>query len=196
MQGSLPNPENFSENVTFPFDWLFLPLPNVAPALSAEMHDEFDFDCLRKDSYPGGPAIVGKYAVHDHDFPDEVMTAEDESWRDSIPTLRSCYDFMWRSLEDAANGDILFIRCYADDDEYLRACFPELISGIMQTLRKKFSSARVTLLLVDYKLTDVLDEQNILSAEVTSYQSQALGCDRGWREMFERLDIKKRSGLT
>jgi hypothetical protein len=160
------------------------------------MRDEFDFDGLKKDLYCGTPMIFGKYAIHNHDLPQDVIMADDESWRARIPALRDRYNFLWRCLDEVARGDILFVRSYAHEDEYLRPRFPELFSQIMETLRRKFPSANITLLLVDYHLTEALDDKNIWSVDATSYAPHNMGCDRGWSEMFAKLDITRRERVA
>lgn len=183
---------HFGEKASFPFDWSLLRMPDVVPALKSKMQDEFSPEAVKRGSYIDRPAIFGKYATHLHDLPEPVMAAPDDAWRGQLGLLQRRFDFMWRLLEEAAQGEVLFIRSSAAEDEYLRPNFPEFFRDISNALKEVFSRASVTFLCVDYQLDTPLDIPGLITAQVESYQPHNMGCDRGWSELFERLGIRRR----
>jgi len=176
-----------------PFDWWTLKLPEVVPQIEQGLDHIFDDDAVQYGEYISRPVLFSRFAIHVHDLPDDVMADKSGLWRSHLPNLRSRYSFLGRQLrERASNGDVLFIRSWIGEDEYLRDRFAVFAHDILAALRSVFQNERIKLLMEDYNDPRLGEIEGVIEDNITVYKRTDMGCDQGWLEMFSRQGIVKR----
>jgi len=176
-----------------PFDWWILKLPEVVPQIENGLDNIFEDDVAQFGEYNSNSVLFSRFAIHVHDLPDEVMADKNDAWKSHLPALRARYSFLGRQLKErASRGDVLFIRSWIGEDEYLRDKFSGYAQDILSALRRVFQNDRIKLLMIDYNEPRLGEIDGVIVDNVTVYQRTNMGCNQGWREMFLRQGIFKR----
>ncbi len=180
-----------------PFDWWTFKLPEVVPQIENGLDNIFDDDVVQYGEYINRPVLFSRFAIHVHDLPDEVMADKNDAWKSHLPALRARYSFLGRQLKErASRGDVLFVRSWIGEDEYLRDKFSDYAQDILSALRRVFQNDRIKLLMVDYNEPQLGEIDGVIADNVTVYQRTDMGCEQGWREMFYRQGIFKRPAVV
>jgi hypothetical protein len=186
--------KNYGSLPPMPFDWWTLKLPEVVPVIKNGLNDLFDDDIVQYGEYINRPVLFSRFAIHVHDLSEDIMHDKLGRWRNHLKELRSRYSFLGRQLnERASQGNILFVRSWIGEDDYLRDKMFDLTVELIMTLRGNYDNDNIRLLMVDYDLPMLSTIDGVLEDNVTIYNRTDMGCDRGWQEMFRRQGIVRRN---